>query len=132
MARLELNKVTSARDSALAEVIDSAIAPGIEAEYLRHKYLGSLHELNGQLPFVVTDEEASDEFRIAMVESGEAEWMLKGGHGVPLSGKSGPACAKCREPGLPLIGTNLSRLRECSILRADHYRDSSSVVQSNP
>lgn len=97
---MQLKKLPTTSSSLMP---DSALRPSpqMEAEFLKHKHLGLLHEesVNGQKPLGLGrkvkahkewDDEDKDQFWAMMVDEGEAglsKRMLKGGHGVPLSGK---------------------------------------------
>jgi hypothetical protein len=52
----------------------------------------------------------------------ENERILKGGHGVPLSGESADVCRVT-------LGADVDRLHECPVLCPDNARDPASGVQ---
>lgn len=104
---MQLKKLPTTASS-LMPGSDLRPSPQMEAEFLKHKHLGLAHEefFNGQKPLGLGaggkgrkvkesekwNDEDKDRFWAMMIdedeeESGLGKRMLKGGHGVPLSGK---------------------------------------------
>jgi saccharopepsin len=134
--RMKLKKLPLTETSLLPDASNLRPSPEQEAEFLRHKHLGLAHEeaeFNGQKPMMgfggkgrktkgsqhqgLSDED-KDLFWAQMVDrTGNEKRMLKGPHGVPLSGEL--ICS---------IGAEV-RLHERSILRPYHHRYTTSGVQ---
>ena len=106
--RMKLKKLPLTEHSLLADASNLRPSPAQEAEFLRHKHLGLAHEeseMFGQKPLMGfggtgrkgrhpkleyegLNDEDRDRFWTQMIEHGGNEKrMLKGGHGVPLSGE---------------------------------------------
>jgi saccharopepsin len=97
---MQLKKLPTT-SSSLMPNSDLRPSPQMEAEFLKHKHLGLLHEdsINGQKPLGLGrkvkghkkwDDDDKDLFWAMMQddqEGGMEKRMVKGGHGVPLSGK---------------------------------------------
>ena len=116
--------------------------PQQEAEYLRHKHLGLEHESPFQKPLMgfggegrpmhpqvpEMSEEDRDKFWAQFVPRGDNEKrMLKGGHGVPLSGElmTQPVVSNTFD------SPSACRLHERSVLRANHHRYSPTGIQGH-
>ena len=111
--RMKLKKLPLTEQSLLADASHFRPSPAQEAEFLRHKHLGLAHEeseMFGQKPLMglggtgrkgrhqklehegLNDEER-DRFWTQMIgPDGNEKRMLKGGHGVPLSGELAGFC----------------------------------------
>ena len=104
---MKLKKLPLTETSLLADASHIRPSPEQEAEFLRHKHLGLAHEENqvfGQKPLMglggsgrkthhhhheaISDEEKNMFWAQMIPEGPNEKRMLKGGHGVPLSGKS--------------------------------------------
>lgn len=105
---MKLKKLPLTETSLLPDASHVRPSPEQEAEFLRHKHLGLAHEESetfGQKPLMGfggsgrkfhhqnsehegLDDEERERFWAQMIgEGGNEKRMLKGGHGVPLSGE---------------------------------------------
>ena len=105
---MKLKKMPLSATSLLPDASDVRPSPEQEAEWLRHKHLGASHEETfGQKPLMglggkgrktkskdhhhhekpEADEEDERYWAQMINHNGAQKRMLKGGHGVPLSGK---------------------------------------------
>ena len=136
---MKLKKLPTTAASLLPDGSDFQPSPEQEAEWLRHKHFGAVHQetlgqkalmglggkgrkLKDRLPDGVQKD--LEEFWAQMIPNGDNEKrMLKGGHGVPLSGQS--------PVSWPVMCTDC-RLHERSVLCSDHHWYSSTGVQGRP
>jgi hypothetical protein len=142
---MKLKKLPLTETSLLPDGSHLRPSPEQEAEFLRHKHLGPAHEESevfGQKPMMgfgglgrkghhqtqeyegLNDEEKNSFWAQMVGQGGNEKRMLKGAHGVPLSGESTVTIMGDRTEG--------SRLHERAVLRTDHHRDPTSGVQGRP